>query len=240
MALTREQTVALARSQIGVKEFPAGSNRVLYSLWYGLVGPWCAMFQSWLYWKAGIGWYRYASTAASVAAARRAGRLVPVAQALPGDNMVHLYSSKLGHTGMATVSGGRSTVEGNTNGGGSRSGGEVMEHDRPDDYWHYCIRMDFPSSPTPQPLPPPQPGVTVFNPPLTLPPIVSSAKDPVTGGSWLLGRDGGVFAFDGARFLGSAAGKPYFAGRTAAQLEVTADGRYVVVASSGERYGPGF
>lgn len=83
-------------------------------------------------------------------------------------------------------------------------------------------------------------GVTVFNPPLSLPPIVSSAKDPERGGSWLLAQDGAVFAFDGARYLGGANGKAYFAGRTASHLEVTADGRYTIVATSGERYGPGF
>lgn len=30
-----------AQSQIGIKESPAGSNRVKYSRWYGLIGPWC-------------------------------------------------------------------------------------------------------------------------------------------------------------------------------------------------------
>jgi peptidoglycan hydrolase-like protein with peptidoglycan-binding domain len=29
---------------IGVKESPAGSNKVLFSEWYGVRGPWCAMF----------------------------------------------------------------------------------------------------------------------------------------------------------------------------------------------------
>lgn len=90
-------------------------------------------------------------------------------------------------------------------------------------------------------LRPPTPqGVTVFDPPLVMQPIVSSAKDPQRGGSWLLGKDGSVYAFDGARYLGGPNGKPYFVGRTAHHLEVTADGRYAVVASSGEQYGPGF
>lgn len=32
---------------IHTKESPSGSNRVKFSLWYGIVGPWCAMFVSW-------------------------------------------------------------------------------------------------------------------------------------------------------------------------------------------------
>lgn len=84
-------------------------------------------------------------------------------------------------------------------------------------------------------------GVTVFNPPLTLPkPIASSAKDPINGGSWLLTTDGAIYAFDGARYLGACNGKGYFVGRTARSLELTPDGRYTIVATSGEKYGPGF
>lgn len=32
---------------IGETEHPAGSNRSKFSLWYGLIGPWCAEFVSW-------------------------------------------------------------------------------------------------------------------------------------------------------------------------------------------------
>lgn len=237
MALTRDQTVALARSQIGTRESPFGSNRVLYSFWYGFIAAWCAMFVSWVCWKAGIGWYRFASTAVSVSAARRDGRLVPVSQALPGDVMVHLYSSTLGHTGIATSNGGRSTVEGNTDGGGSRTGGQVMEHQRPADYWHYCIRLDYPSAPS-------RPEVLPMFGPFDIHAAVASAKDPVTGGVWLLGQDGAVFAFEGARGVRGVNGQSFFAGRQAAQIERDGNGFAVapagkiltVIASSGERY----
>lgn len=30
-----------------VKENPFGSNRIKFSLWYGVIGPWCAMFVTW-------------------------------------------------------------------------------------------------------------------------------------------------------------------------------------------------
>jgi peptidoglycan hydrolase-like protein with peptidoglycan-binding domain len=32
----------------GVKESPPNSNRVKYSTWYGIIGPWCAMFQTYI------------------------------------------------------------------------------------------------------------------------------------------------------------------------------------------------
>lgn len=37
----------LAFSQLGVTEWPTGSNHVKYDAWYGFVGPWCAAFVSW-------------------------------------------------------------------------------------------------------------------------------------------------------------------------------------------------
>lgn len=33
----------------GLKEHPAGSNRCEVSVWYGLIGPWCAMTGMWAY-----------------------------------------------------------------------------------------------------------------------------------------------------------------------------------------------
>src|SRR5262252_5192294 len=40
------RVVALNRAigQIGTKENPANSNQCPYTQWYGMVGPWCAMF----------------------------------------------------------------------------------------------------------------------------------------------------------------------------------------------------
>jgi len=40
----RAKMLAEAKKHIGVKENPPGSNRVKFSDWYGIRGPWCAMF----------------------------------------------------------------------------------------------------------------------------------------------------------------------------------------------------
>lgn len=42
-----ERIYAAAAGQIGETEHPAGSNVCKFSTWYGMVGPWCAMFVSW-------------------------------------------------------------------------------------------------------------------------------------------------------------------------------------------------
>lgn len=50
---TAAQVIAVAQRQVGVYESPAGSNNVLFDRWYGLIGPWCAMFMSWCFAQAG-------------------------------------------------------------------------------------------------------------------------------------------------------------------------------------------
>lgn len=47
-----EQALAIAKQYVGVKENPPGSNRVMFSDWYGTIGPWCAMFVSYCFVKA--------------------------------------------------------------------------------------------------------------------------------------------------------------------------------------------
>jgi hypothetical protein len=69
-------------------------------------------------------------------------------------------------------------------------------------------------------------------------PIVAIAVDPVTGGYWLLGADGGVFAYH-APFFGSTGNEHLNA--PAVGLEATADGRgYRFVASDGGIFDFGF
>ena len=37
-----------AQGELGTKEHPAWSNRCKYTEWYGMTGPWCAMFCTWV------------------------------------------------------------------------------------------------------------------------------------------------------------------------------------------------
>lgn len=82
----------------------------------------------------------------------------------------------------------------------------------------------------------------MYSPPLTVQPIVADLACP-DGGAWLLAADGSVYAFGGAPYHGGANGQGYFAGRKAARLELPikgtdpADSTYVIIATSGERYG---
>lgn len=69
-----------------------------------------------------------------------------------------------------------------------------------------------------------------FDPPLTLERIVSDLPCP-TGGAWLLGENGGIYAFAGAPYLGGPEGKPYWGDRKAARLEAF-NGGYRVVSTT--------
>lgn len=45
-----QKVLIAALARLGTKESPPGSNKVMYSRWYGMVGSWCAMFVS-FYWS---------------------------------------------------------------------------------------------------------------------------------------------------------------------------------------------
>lgn len=81
-------------------------------------------------------------------------------------------------------------------------------------------------------------GATVYSPPLQLT-VVASLTSP-GGGAWLLTSNGAIYAFGNAGYHGACNGKSYFTGRTAKTLHPSADGRYIIEATSGEKYGPDF
>lgn len=135
--------LATARSQIGVSEHPAYSNRTPYTAWYGLVGPWCAMFVSWCF--ASVGSPLAITTAKGFAYcpfgvrwAKDNGCWRDVHSGYvpkPGDVIFFDFIGRPSHVGFVAEKGrmadGRvHTIEGNTNGAGSRTGGNVMEHYR--------------------------------------------------------------------------------------------------------------
>lgn len=67
---------------------------------------------------------------------------------------------------------------------------------------------------------------------------VDALQDP-RGGIWVLSADGAVRNYRGARHLGEPKGHDYWSGRIAAHFDAVGDA-YAVIATSGERYGPGF
>lgn len=64
----------------------------------------------------------------------------------------------------------------------------------------------------------------MFGPSLVLRPVVAYHSCP-TGGFWLLGDDGSVYAFGGAPFHGGPNGQPYWAGKIPADLRDRVDGK---------------
>src|SRR5207248_2355839 len=87
-----QKALASAAKQIGIKEAPADSNQCIFSHWYGLIGPWCAMFVSWNYVAAGSKsfaagqHYSYCPYILADAKAGRNGlRLVAANEVQPGD-----------------------------------------------------------------------------------------------------------------------------------------------------------
>ncbi|MES1975835.1 MAG: hypothetical protein V4472_25535 [Pseudomonadota bacterium] len=84
--------------------------------------------------------------------------------------------------------------------------------------------------------------VPMHQPPWVFEPIVADLGCP-SGGAWMLAASGALYAVGGAPFVGGVNGKPFFAGRTAATLELpdaagkAAGYQVIIVDTAGERYG---
>lgn len=139
----REKALHRAVSQIGVKESPAGSNVVKFSEWYGMIGPWCAMFVTWCYETNEEGdspsfvkGSRYAYVPYIVADAR-AGKngLMTTDDPIPGDLVCYDWDAdgEYDHIGMFErwLGGGDfQDIEGNTSTSDQSNGGQVMRRTR--------------------------------------------------------------------------------------------------------------
>ena len=141
--MTVEHVLSIARTQIGVTESPAGSNKTKYGAWYGLDGnPWCAMFVSWCFMRAGLvglvdvetpKGFHY--TPRALARFKEEGRGVPKYEAKPGDIVFFQFDSdpQVDHVGIVESVSDRGLVciEGNTSISGSQSnGGAVLRRPR--------------------------------------------------------------------------------------------------------------
>lgn len=127
-----------AVSQIGYSENPPNSNKTKYCAWYGMIGPWCAMWMSWVHFMSGnpLPHIRtskgFAFVPDVVAYAKRTGQWRPVGTYEPktGDHVVFSFGGKrpdhIGFVELNLGNGSVQTIEGNTNGAGSRTGGSVL------------------------------------------------------------------------------------------------------------------
>ncbi|MCA1842350.1 MAG: CHAP domain-containing protein [Actinobacteria bacterium] len=235
MTITVEAVLRAARSQLGITEVPFGSNKVKYNDWAGVPpGPWCAAFVSWCLDQGGaLDVPRFVYCPTGVNAYKAAGRW----GTSPRIGAVIFYQwpgeDRACHTGLVEAvrsDGAKVALEGNTDVAGGGSGGKVMRQVRR----AFILGYGYPKYDAIQEV---QPVKATWDPPL---PVVDYLENPNGPGGWGLAPDGGIFAFGGAPFSGSAAGKDYFRGRVAAKLQLSPDQKPMVVATSGEVYGPSY
>ncbi len=156
----QDKVMALARSQIGVREFPMGSNCVKYNNeYYGLevrggAYPWCCVFQWWLFRQAGASqlFYGGGKTASCTALYRyyeKQGRAVAREDIRPGDLVFFVFdggkSGGMNHVGLceSVERGWVTTIDGNT-GDDEANGGTVARKRRALQYVGGAARPEYP------------------------------------------------------------------------------------------------
>jgi hypothetical protein len=135
----RQRALEAAISQLGVKESPPDSNRVKFTDWYGMVGPWCAMFVTWCYETQGdspafVRGQRYAYVPYLLDDARNLRYGLKTSEPIPGDCVLYNWDGgESDHVGIFEQWVGGHTftaIEGNTSTSNDSNGGEVMRRQR--------------------------------------------------------------------------------------------------------------
>jgi hypothetical protein len=142
----RQAALSLAVSQIGVKESPPDTNQVKYTSWYGMVGPWCAMFVTWCFETnkkrespSFLKGSRYSYVPYLVSDARNGKyglKTVGADQVIPGDLVCYDWSrdGTYDHIGIFEkwIMGASDfqAIEGNTSTSNNSNGGQVMRRQR--------------------------------------------------------------------------------------------------------------
>lgn len=154
-----------ARSQIGVKENPPGSNNVKYNTWYyghevsGDWYPWCAVFITWCFWQTGIlDRLNGISNKAGCDPYMRWAKAKSLWEQKPKVGALVLFDwdgdGSADHIGIveAIISNSKIvTIEGNTAIGNDSNGGEVMRRTRYSSDIIGYIYVDT-SAPEPKPV----------------------------------------------------------------------------------------
>jgi hypothetical protein len=138
-----EQALGVANQFIGVSEQPAGSNMVMFSKWYGITGPWCAMFVTYCMVQAkSKAWKqheRYAYCPYILEDAkynRNYLRLIPAMDAKAGDVVLYDWDNDgiADHVGIVEAAPFKAktfrAIEGNTSGTNPSDGGMVASMQR--------------------------------------------------------------------------------------------------------------
>lgn len=138
-----ETALDVAGRFIGMSEQPPGSNIVVFSNWYGMRGPWCAMFVTYCFVqaksKAFIKGKKYAYCPYILSDARGQHnnlRIVSTADAAAGDIVLFDWDGDgvADHVGLVSTPPGNkrsfSTIEGNTSGTNPSDGGMVARMTR--------------------------------------------------------------------------------------------------------------
>ena len=135
------KALKVGRSFVGTKENPPGSNRVMFSEWYGIIGPWCMMFVTYCFVQAGSKAFKkgerwaYCPLAVDAARAGKGASIVGRGQERSGDVVFFSWrhDGVANHVGIlitANKNGTILTLEGNTSVGNDSDGGEVQVRTR--------------------------------------------------------------------------------------------------------------
>ena len=144
--MTAEKLLAVARGELGNREFPPNSNRVKYNTAYygrevsGSAYPWCAAFVWWCFQQAGAGALYYGGGKTAYCPALMDYHRGQGVQGdyRPGDVIFFNFSGKsnAAHVGICESWDGQTitTIDGNTGTGSEANGGAVMRRTRDKKY----------------------------------------------------------------------------------------------------------
>ena len=138
---TGKDVLAVAASQLGVRESPANSNRVRYNTWYygrevsGSAYPWCMAFVQWCCAEAGAPLpFKTASCGALLRWYREHQPECIVKEPQAGDIVIFDFpgGAATDHTGFfeSASNGTVTTIDGNTGGASDANGGAVLRRTR--------------------------------------------------------------------------------------------------------------
>ncbi len=144
-AVTANKLLKTAIKEIGTKEIPANSNKVKYNTWYygkvvsGDAYPWCCVFISWLFHKAGArnifcGGKKAAYCPDVENYYKKTGRWYPDTKGKKGDLcLMDFGKGRASHIGIVekkNPNGTYTIIEGNTSTSSNDNGGRVMRRIR--------------------------------------------------------------------------------------------------------------